>query len=294
MAKKTAEKKVTTRAATRRVTRARTAGRAAVKEKKATERKAAKKLTRAQQQTYWEGLADDLGQPVREQRHEIPIDVMYLEINSLIENARSQRDILAVLPNVGAEAVDTLTFALAKLRSEQRAYEKALGKASTKAAARVTKEAEKLERKLTELARLIYAENGAMQARIDLIHEGSGVADQASDLRELHTILLPHEEVVAVLPTLPKKALVRADELALHLEGSVNRTAVAQAWGDRNVAYWVLDALAERVRAGLRLIYANQPKMLKKVLSRYGAQKKARSRARAATLKKKAQRMNAR
>lgn len=283
---KTEAKKKPTRASTRRVANARTPARAAVKTAKAKTAKT-KKLTRAQQKAHHQSVVESLGEAAGEKAHDIPIDVMFLEVMSLIENVEKPREILAVLPNVGIEPVDTLAFALADLRAHQRAYEQARTRASTKAAARVIKEAEKLDRQLVEVGRLIYAHDPETLGLIDQIVQGSGVADQAADLRALGELLQPHEAVVNAIPTLPANPLVRAAELVAHLEGSVNRAALGEAWAARNVSFWALDALAEQVRAGLRVIYANQPKMLKKVLSRYGAERTAKSRARNATLKKK-------
>lgn len=284
---KTEAKKKPTRASTKRVANARTPARAAVKTAK-TKAAKTKKLTRAEQKAHHEEILASQGVAARELAHDVPVDVMCLEVQSLIENTPVDvREILAVLPNVGVAPVDTLSYALTHLRTSQRTWEFAQSKASTKAAARVIKEAEKLDRQLVEVARLVYANDAEKLAHIDQIVQGSGVADQAADLRALGELLQPHEAVINAIPTLPANPLVRAAELVTHLEGSVNRAALGEAWGNRNASFWALDTLAEQVRAGLRVIYANQPKMLKKVLSRYQAQKMAQSRARAATLKKK-------
>lgn len=280
MTKATKKSSATTQGAAKRLTTSNAA-------KQSTPR-AARKLTKEEQQAVWLKEAERLGELVLEKRHDIPIHVMFLEIDSLIENANPVRDILAVLPNVGVEALDTLPYALEQLRKTQRVYEQAQAKGSTKAAARVVKEAAKLEKKLVEAARLIYAHDPVMLARINLIIDGDGVADQADDLRVLNELLEPHAALLERFPTLPAKALEVAKSYAEHLEASVNRVAVHQAMTARNQAFWVLNSLAETVRLGLRFIYANQPKMLKKVLSQYNAQRLARQRKAAQTKSAKA------
>lgn len=281
MTKATKKSSATTQGAAKRLTASNAA--------KQSTPKAPRTLTKEQQQAVWLKEAQKLGELVLEKRHDIPIHVMFLEIDSLIENANPVRDILAVLPNVGVEALDTLAYGLAQLRKTQRAYEQAQAKGSTKAAARVVKEAAKLEKQLVEAARLIYAGDAEMQARIDLIIDGDGVADQADDLRVLHELLEPHAAVLENFPTLQTNSLGQAKGYAAHLEASVNRIAVHQAMTERNQAFWVLNSLAETVRMGLRFIYANQPKMLKKVLSQYNSQRVARQRATARTKKAKAE-----
>ncbi|MCS6898235.1 MAG: hypothetical protein RMJ98_00675 [Myxococcales bacterium] len=127
--------------------------------------------------------------------------------------------------------------------------------------------AERLKKDIIAALRYFLHQDEAVQARVDNILPGTGLADLIDDLQKLATLLRENAAALA-RADLPKDAATRAEELAQTLgHDEVVRSLVTseesrRLQDRRNRAFWYLREAMDEIRAAGRYVFRNDPRRL--------------------------------
>ena len=117
----------------------------------------------------------------------------------------------------------------------------------------------------------------AAQAKLDLIAEGTGIADLIDDLGKLAGLVEAHQKVFAAAK-FPKDSPKQARALAQQLLDGPGDAHAIDLQGRRNQMVILLEQQVEELRSAARYLYQDDPKKLALYLSQYGANKMRRLR----------------
>jgi hypothetical protein len=127
--------------------------------------------------------------------------------------------------------------------------------------------AERLKKDMIAALRYFLHRDEAVQARVDNILPGTGLADLIDDLQKLAALLRENADALA-RADLPSDATTRAEELARILgHDEVARSLATSEEGrhlqdQRNRAFWYLREAMDEIRAAGRYVFRNDPRRL--------------------------------
>jgi hypothetical protein len=199
-----------------------------------------------------------------------PIDVPVVEL------CQESRELEAVVAQMGARLVEGsrldpgLCEALKprrKLLEEKEQDWLAHRLASSSGRKVALQQAERLKKDMIAALRYFLHRDEAVQARVDNILPGTGLADLIDDLQKLAALLRENAAALA-RADLPPDAADRAEELARLLGlDEVARSLATSEEGrhlqdQRNRAFWYLREAMDEIRAAGRYVYRNDPRRL--------------------------------
>lgn len=206
-----------------------------------------------------------------EQQPGIPVSTAKLEAQRLWKAAIKQRPLFAKLPDFDVSDLDTIPQRVAALESAQEAWLEARLEKHANSQAGTRSDAEKLRSALSAAARYLFRKNAKMQAVLDDIAHGDGLADLVDDLKRLADIAIKNRKLFDAAPKLPKGAAALALKLAASLEAGVDGSDADASLARRNQVYAVLELAVNEVREGARFLFHDEPRTLAPMMSHYQA-----------------------
>src|SRR5262245_26697828 len=181
------------------------------------------------------------------------IRVVKDEGKKLLDGTRIDKKLLRSLPDRG------------ELLEEMDArWARELGQRAKKPARKAAKEAEALRADMVAALRYFLDGDAGVQAQVDVIQEGSGLADLVDDLGKLAGLVERHARSLekAGLDGAPVRARELADLLGETRAAERSEAAFSDALGLRNRAFWYLREAMDEIRAAGRYAFRHDSKAL--------------------------------
>jgi len=209
----------------------------------------------------------------------IPPDVLLQEARQCAAAAKKQRARFLSLPGFSISHVDQLPGLIAAFETAQRAWDRKRAEKQSGRNRKLTRlEAEKLRQDFLATGRFLFRRDAAALTEMERITEGEGLADLIQDLRDLVKFHSENVRTFALDKTLPRDAARRAGAHADALSETVDSEDAIAAREYRNQVGVLLDASLAEIRECARYLHRKDAARLAPYLSRYLANKQARSR----------------
>ena len=208
----------------------------------------------------------------------MPVATAILEGWRVVKGVQKIKAKLLKLPRFPASYVSDLPLMLDALKAKEKAWKKAHRGQLSNSTAKAHDEAVTLKGLMMAAGRYLEQDNPEALTELAEIAAGDGVADLIDDLDNLAAFAEDRKADFEAMPTLPKNAITWASELARILESGVDTDESIEAKAERNQVFVLVDKTVKAVRAAAELVLHDQPAKLAPMLSRYHANKVAKSR----------------